>query len=149
MATTKLMKQNGEKTTDVFKNVSSMFDDLFQSGWLSREMIGSVPAVNISEDNDNYYVEMSAPGYHKDDVKVEMDENMLIVSAERKKEETEEDKTFTRKEFSYGSFKRSLYLPDTVKEDEIHAKYEDGILKLTLPKKEESKPKPPRKIDID
>ncbi len=141
MALTKLMKKsNGEKLPDVFGGVSNIFDDFLRNEFLTRET-GFIPGVNISEDKKNYFVEISAPGYLKDDIKVEMSNHMLTISAEKKEEQEKQEKSFFRKEFSYGSFTRSFSLPETVKEDKIKAKYDNGILRLTLPKKEETKSK--------
>ena len=150
MALTELMKKtNGERTPDIFRGFSNIFDEFFRNELMTRDISGFVPAVNIGEDNDNYFVEIAAPGYSKEDFKVEMVDHMLSISAERQKEESEEQKNYSRKEFTYGSFKRTLSMPETVNEEDIHAKYQDGVLKLTLPKKEESKAKPPKEIDIE
>ena len=133
----------------------SLFDrflenDLFD--WTNRNFSSTnttLPAINIKEDENGFEVEMSAPGLDKKDFEIELDNNVLTISSEKKVEdETKEGQRFTRREFSYQSFRRSFNLPDTVDNDKIEAKYENGILKLNIPKREESKPKPAKQIEI-
>ena len=134
----------------------SIFDNFFNSDlfdWSTRNFSDTnttLPAVNIVEDEEKYMVEMAAPGMSKDDFKVELHNNQLKISSEVQNENSEEDesKNYSRKEFSYQSFMRTFSLPDTVDTDKIEAKYDAGILKLTLHKKEEAKPKPAKYIDI-
>ena len=109
-------------------------DNLFENTWSGR---GShLPAVNISETDKSYHVEVVAPGFKKEDFKVKVDDDILTISAETKTESTEEgkNKEYTRREYSSSSFSRSFQLPDNVKDDSITASYQDGILKLEMPK---------------
>jgi HSP20 family protein len=109
----------------------------------------TLPAVNIKEDKEGFEVEMSAPGFEKSDFKIELNNNLLTISSEKKIEnETKNDQLFTRREFSYQSFMRSFSLPETIESGKIVAKYENGILAISIPKKEEAKPKPLKQIDI-
>jgi HSP20 family protein len=110
----------------------------------------TLPAVNIRETEDSYQVEMAAPGMKKEDFKIELDNNMLTISSEKSEEYEENEKEkYSRREFSYQSFQRSFSLPkEVVDEEKIQARYKDGMLYLTIPKKEEAKQKPPRKIQI-
>jgi len=110
----------------------------------------TIPLVNIKENNDNFEVEMAAPGMNKEDFKVELDGNVLTIDSERKNEnEVKEGERYTRREFSYQSFQRSFQLPkEVVDADKIEAKYENGVLRLVVPKKEEAKPRPPKMIQI-
>ena len=133
----------------------SLFDrflenDLFD--WTNRNFSSTnttLPAINIKEDENGFEVEMSAPGLDKKDFEIELNNNVLTISSEKKVEnETKEGQRFTRREFSYQSFRRSFNLPETVDNDKIEAKYENGILKLNIPKREESKPKPAKQIEI-
>lgn len=130
----------------------TVFDEFFKDIWNDANgTSGSasyVPSTNVWEDKDKFNVELSAPGYTKEDIKVEIDDNVLTVSAEHKTEAEKAEKTYTRKEFSYGSFKRSFTLPETVNTESINAKYENGILRLELPKKEVEVNKAAKKIDI-
>lgn len=142
----KLVSRNGLLPT------ASFFDD-----FLTRDLINwpgwtgegsSVPRVNIVETNDDFKVEMAAPGMSKKDFHVELDNDMLTILSEMSSDTQGRDQSFTRKEFSYQSFKRSFYLPNMVESDMIEAKYKDGILSLTIPKKEEAKKKPIKTIAI-
>lgn len=126
----------------------SLMENFFNDNFFSGEFSTAVPAVNVSEDNDKFSVELSAPGFNKEDFKIESDNKMLVISAEHKTENEEKNKTFTRKEFNYGSFRRTFSLPDTVNDEKIDARYENGILKIDLPKKEEAKTKPVKEIRI-
>jgi len=110
---------------------------------------GSQPAVNVKEDADGFALALAAPGYGKEDIEVKIEENVLTISSEKKDEATEkEGEKFTRKEFKYAAFKRTFTLPDTVDSTKIVANYENGILNLSIPKKEEAKPLPARTIAI-
>ncbi len=110
----------------------------------------AVPAVNIREDENSFKVEMAAPGLKKDDFKVTLDNGVLTVSTEKRQENEEKDADgkYTKREFSYQSFSRSFSLPDSVQYEKIDARYQDGILYLTIPKKEEAKRKAPKVINI-
>ena len=128
----------------------SLMEEFFRPDWIGgmQQTNVSVPPVNIRETDNAFEVELSAPGKSKDDFNIELDNEMLTISSEQKTENTVEEGKFTRREFSHSSFRRSFTLPETVKEDEIKASYENGILKISLPKKEEALPKPKRMIDI-
>ena len=110
----------------------------------------SVPAVNIMETENEFKVEVAAPGMEKKDFNINLDNNVLTISSE--KEETNEDKdkkgNYTKREFSYSSFARSFTMPDSVNIDKIAAAYKDGVLNITLPKREEAKVKPAKVIKI-
>jgi HSP20 family protein len=133
----------------------SLFDRFFENDmfdWSNRNFSNTnttLPAVNIKEDKDNFEVEMSAPGFGKNDFQIELHNSQLTISSEKKiEDETKEGQRFTRREFSYQSFSRSFTLPETVESEKITAKYENGILNITIPKKEEAKPKPAKQIEI-
>lgn len=134
----------------------NVFDDFFNNEWLgeTNHQVGvNVPAVNIKENDNSFSVEVAAPGKQRDDFKIELDHNLLTISAEEKEEHHSETKSerkekFTRREFSYSSFKRSFTLPDTIDNAKISANYVDGVLKIELPKREEAKIQPKRLIEI-
>lgn len=109
-------------------------DDFFNSSMPGRS--SHLPAVNISENDTSYHVEVVAPGYKKEDFKVKVDDDILTISAETKTENNEEgkNKEYSRREYSSSAFTRSFQLPDNVKDDNITATYQDGILKLEMPK---------------
>lgn len=122
------------------KTLDSFLDNLLSDLPVPSSNNGfNFPAVNICETNDNYELEFNVPGRKKEDFKITVDKNILSVSFEKKEEEKEENKQFIKREFSSQSFKRSFTLDEKINADEINAKYEDGILHLTLPKKEEVK----------
>jgi HSP20 family protein len=152
MTITKWKKPSNGHEAEVPANYSSPFGNLmenfFNDNFLTREFSSSVPAVNVSENHDQFSVELSAPGFNKEDFKIEADNKMLTISGEHKTEKEDKTKSFTRREFNYGSFRRTFTLPETVNDEKIDAKYENGILKITLPKKEEAKAKPIKEIRI-
>ena len=123
---------------------SSLFDDFFTKdlwNWSpnsSSETNTTIPLVNIRETADHYEVDMAAPGMSKNDFRVELDGNLLTITSEKNSTQEQENEKYTRREFSYGSFKRSFHLDDMINRDKISASYVDGVLKVTLPKKEES-----------
>lgn len=112
--------------------------NIFPTDFFRRSQ-SNLPAVNISEDEKNFCVDIVAPGFKKDDFKVNVEDDMLTISADVKSEKTEEDKKkqYTRREYSHSSFTRSFKLPDNATDDNISADFNDGILKLTIPKSEQ------------
>jgi len=144
-----LVKRNNSSNGGNF--FPSLMEEFFRPDWIGgmQQNNFAVPPVNIRETDNAFEVELSAPGKTKEDFNIEIDNDMLTISSEQKTENTVEDGKYTRKEFSHSAFRRSFTLPETVKEDDIHAAYENGILKITLPKKEEALPKPKRMIEIN
>ncbi|MBT8280248.1 MAG: Hsp20/alpha crystallin family protein [Muriicola sp.] len=128
----------------------SLMNEFLRPDWLggSENFVSTLPAVNIKEDDMGFNLELAIPGKNKNDFNVEVDKDVLTISMESKTEDEQTEDNYTRKEFSYSSFKRSFTLPDTVNSDKIKATYEEGILSLQLPKKEEALPKPKRMIEI-
>ena len=124
------------------------FNDFLNSDTKSKEVFNYVPAVNIAERPNDFTIEVAAPGIGKDDFKVSVDNGVLTIGAEKKEEKKEEGTRFTRKEFSYSSFKRTFSLPEHVEADKIVASHKDGVLTLVLPKREEAKTKPVQEIKI-
>ncbi len=109
----------------------------------------TIPAVNIKENDDAYIIEVAAPGMHKENFMVNMERDRLWISSELREEKEENEANYSRREFSYQSFQRSFTIPEgSVEGEKITAKYTDGILIVNLPKKEEVKPKPAKRIDI-
>ena len=122
-------------------------DDLFNDSFWNRTMMQQ-PAMNIKEADGEFEIELAAPGLKKEDFHVTVEDGHLIVSAEKEEIKEEKKKKYTRKEFSYNSFKRSLLLPENVKEDSIKATYKDGMLRLVLAKTETAKKQIPKEIEI-
>jgi HSP20 family protein len=135
------------------KNFAPSFPALFANIFNELEYVApthqhSFPAVNVLESEDSFKIELAAPGLKKEDFKVNIHENTLTISTEKKSETEETVGKYTRKEFNFTSFKRSFTLPKSVDGEKIVATYNDGVLGLELPKKEEAKPKEPRAIEI-
>jgi HSP20 family protein len=133
----------------------SLFDRFFDNDlfdWSSRNFSNTnttLPSVNIKESRENFEVEMAAPGLSKNDFKIELNHDLLTITSEKELEkETKDDQQFTQREFSYQSFSRSFSLPNSADGEKIEARYDNGILRIIIPKKEEAKPKPARQIRI-
>ncbi len=134
----------------------SIFDDMFKTDWMDNGNNGmsrigtSVPAVNIAENDESFILEVAAPGMSKKDFNLELDNGVLTISSEVKKEDEKKENggRFTRREFSYTSFKRAFSLPETVDPEKISAKYNEGVLKIELPKREDAKVQAKRMMDI-
>jgi HSP20 family protein len=133
----------------------SLFDRFFENDLFDRSSRNysstntTLPSVNIKESPEDYEVEIAAPGFGKNDFKIELDNDLLSISSDKNVEnETTDGQQFTRREFSYQSFSRTFTLPNTADSKKIEAKYNNGILRITIPKKEEAKPKPARQISI-
>ncbi|WP_316808049.1 Hsp20/alpha crystallin family protein [Pedobacter agri] len=123
-------------TAPYFNNV---FDSLFSDAVTKNKMVDKSPNVNIHESENAFIIELAAPGLKKEDFQINLKKDTLSVWAEVKKDETQVAKDFTRKEFDYSSFARSFNLPDTADADRITAEYKDGILNITISKKDDSK----------
>ncbi len=133
----------------------NFFNEFFNRNWPDwktrnfEEINTTLPSVNIIEGPDYYEVEMAVPGLKKKDFKIELNHGILTISSSKKnKSETKKGQQFTRREFSYQSFRRSFNLPDTVESEKISAKYQDGILKVTIPKKQDAKGRIVKSIEI-
>lgn len=151
------MKTLVRPNRNLFPAIPSIFDDfilrdLFESSngnW--RPNGATLPAVNVGETNDAFMIEVAAPGMKRNDFHVELDNHVLTISSNREeqREENDKDGQYTRREFSYQAFQRSFSLPENkVEGEKISAQYRDGILYITVPKKEEAKVKPPKQISI-
>ena len=121
--------------------------DLFNE-YNTPAFAGTVPAVNVVENEEGFRIEVAAPGLQKSDFKLNLEKNQLTISAEKEQKEENKNEKYTRKEFKYSSFQRTFTLPNTVDGDRIEANYADGILSIALPKREEAKEKPARQIEI-
>ena len=148
-------KRRNDDTTNLgfstFPTLTSWVDDLlnnnFGSEFVSNFNTGiSLPAVNVIEHDNNFVVEMAIPGLKKSDFDISLDNQILTISAETKSKN--EGENYTRREFGYSSFRRTFKLPKTVETEKISAKYNEGILKVELPKREEAKKKPIQSIKV-
>ncbi len=141
---------------EAFPSFPSFLDRFFEGNlmdwntWNFAELNSTLPAVNVKENDNEIIIDVAAPGLKKSDFTVNFDNGRLTISSEKKDEKTEnEGKKVTRQEFNYQSFQRSFNIPENmVNSDKISAQYSDGILHVTLPKRDEVKPKPSREIKI-
>jgi HSP20 family protein len=147
MSAKTLIRTGGDLFPAVVNDFFKPWNEWVESGNFWGKTL-SVPAVNVSENGNDFKVSLAAPGLKKEDFKIDVDGNMLTISAETKEEKREKDEKYTRKEYNYSSFSRSFTLPDTVNKDKIEAAYENGVLQLTLPKSEGAKKLSVRHIDV-
>ncbi|MDY0076235.1 MAG: Hsp20/alpha crystallin family protein [Bacteroidales bacterium] len=128
--------------------LSELMED-FDRNWLrSSETRPMMPAVNISENEDGFVLDLAAPGMQKSDFKINLDNNVLSISSEKQDENEEKSEKYSRREFCYSSFSRSFTLPKSINYDKIKADYKDGVLKVNLPKREDAKVALNRQIEI-
>lgn len=137
MGTQALTRPADKRIPAVFDEFFKPWNEWFEGGVFGRTM--NMPAVNITEQKDDYLVALAAPGLKKEDFKIDIEGNMLVISCEKEEKKEEKDVKFTRKEYNFTSFERSFTLPDEVNKEKIEARYEEGVLKLFLPKKDEVK----------
>lgn len=135
---------------------SPLFDRFFDGeffDWSNKNFSQTnttLPSVNIKENENEYMLEVAAPGFEKEDFKIEQHNDLLTISSEKKVEkENKDDERFTKREFSYQSFSRSFTLPQTADGEKISANYDKGILTVSIPKREEAKPKAPRLVQVN
>lgn len=150
---TSLVKKNGHLTPSMPSLLNDFFaDDFFRLPFAQLRSDGAtLPPVNIKEVPDAFQIQVAAPGMKREDFKVELDNNILSISSERKDQSEDSDKNgnYMRKEFNYMAFERNFTLPgDQIEGDKIQARYVDGILQINVPKKEEARRKPARYIKV-
>lgn len=133
-----LIKYNPELSKFENRSFSSLLDRFFNESFngIGKEIQSFSPQVDIAESKQAYEIAMAVPGMKKSDFKIDLNEGRITISGERKFEEKKEEKNFHSVESHYGSFSRSFYLPDNIKEDKVEASYTDGILKIVVPKDE-------------
>lgn len=130
---------NGNKNNGLNPLFTDVFDSILNDRFFNDKYIAKTPAVNISESENAFEIELAAPGLNKEDFKISVEKNILTVAAEKKAETEVADKKYSKKEFSYSTFTRTFTLPESVDHSKIDAAYTDGILKLNVAKKEEAK----------
>jgi HSP20 family protein len=141
----KIVKWNNEP--DFPTIFSRFFNDDFDN-YFNLGNHGYLPATNVVENEKEFEIEIATPGMEKEDIRINVENNVLTISSEKEVKKEEKDKNYTRREFSYGSFCRSFTLPKNIDIEHINACYEKGILKVALPKKEEEKTKLTKEIKI-
>jgi HSP20 family protein len=136
----------------IYRSLPSVWDNFFSNDLMPDlfdfDGLKSVPAVNIVEHDDEYVIEVAAPGLEKKDFKIDLENNVLTISSEKEDKTEEKSGKDIRKEFRYSSFCRTFTLPETIDNDKIRAKHKDGILSVSIPKKETARIKPARQIAI-
>ncbi len=130
------------------KNFERVLDELFTPGFSGASSNHQRPLVNVVENASDFKLEVAAPGLSKEDFKISIEKDQLIITAKKEQKEEANKEKYSRREFNFSSFKRSFHLPETVNGEAIAANYENGILILTLPKKEEAKEKGPRVVEV-
>jgi HSP20 family protein len=142
-----LIKWNPEHS--LFPSLSGWMDDFFQDAGARLPFRGvSVPAVNVTESKEAFKVNVAAPGFRKEDFKLEVRNGYLTISGESTASKEDQEETFTRREYAYSTFSRSFGLPENVNAEAISAQYADGVLKVTLPKKKADE-KAGKQITVD
>lgn len=134
-----IVKSEGARNQSLLNPFNDLIESFFSDSYISDRITSKVPAVNIFETENEYHIELAAPGLKKEDFKINLDKNMLNISVEKRQETSEEDKRYNRREYSYTSFVRSFALPDTADDGRIDAQYHDGVLDIKVAKKEEAK----------
>jgi HSP20 family protein len=124
-------------------------DSFFRENFLNDSDWATSPAVNIAEDKDSFHIEVAAPGLGKDDFHINVEKGVLEISSEKETSNETKDSKYHRKEFSYSSFKRTFSLPEYTDTEKIKASYSNGVLNVSVPKKDEAKEKPARVISIE
>jgi HSP20 family protein len=153
---TQLIKRRRNGNTGLFPPLRN---DFITPGFFTPRLLdftddffeGSIalPPANINETTKEFQLDLSVPGMKRDDFKVDIENGILTISSEKEEEKKDEDKNYRRREFSYRSFSRSFTLPDNVDENNINAKYDNGMLKIIIPKKEETISKPKKQISVN
>lgn len=134
-----LVKFNPKNNNSLMPGFNDVFNSIFNDTFFSDRMVARVPAANISESANEFHLELAAPGLKKEDFKLNLERNVLSISVEQRSDDQQEQKNMTKREYSYSSFVRSFTLPESVDENGIQASYNDGILSIDIPKKEEAK----------
>ncbi|WP_153798382.1 Hsp20/alpha crystallin family protein [Foetidibacter luteolus] len=144
---TQALSRFSEGMPSVFEDFFRPWNEWFENGSLLNKTL-KIPAVNITETAQAYNVSLAVPGFKKEDFNITLDGGMLTISSSKEERKEEKEEKVTRKEYNYASFSRSFSLPEEVNTDNIEAGYEDGILKISLPKKEEVKKASARLVTV-
>jgi len=145
---TKDLTRREEALPSVFHDFFKPWDKWFDTNGGSLARMLTVPAVNIAEKQDHYEISLAVPGMKKNDFDIDVEGNMLTISAETEEQLGKKEEKHTRREFNYTSFSRSFTLPEGVVRDKIDASYENGLLKLMVPKTEEARKPASKHISV-
>jgi HSP20 family protein len=147
MTLIKFKNEPASRLMDRSPMFNELFNDFFE-GVVNNSVKSFNPSVNIIETDENFKLALAAPGFKREEFKIQVENDLLSISAEKKEEHTEKNEKYNRREFTFSSFKRSFTLPEFTDAEKVSAQYENGIMTLLIPKKEEAKPKPAREIQI-
>lgn len=146
METKALTTKHENPRTSLFNDLFKPWDEWFDNGiWLKTIQ---TPSINISENKDHFTVSVAAPGLKKEDFKISVDSNILTISSEKEKESEQKEENYTRKEYNYSSFCRSISLPEDIDKDKITANYQEGILNISIPREIEKNNHAKKYIDV-
>jgi len=134
-----LVKFNNKRKNALMPGFNDVFESIFNDTFFNDRMVTRVPAVNISETENSYHVELAAPGLKKDDFKLNLEGNQLTISVEQNSDHEDNRKNYSKREYSYSSFVRSFTLPESADDSNIDANYTDGVLRIDIAKREEAK----------
>src|ERR1700753_605454 len=134
-----LVKFNNKANNALMPGFNDVFESIFNDTFFNDRMVTRVPAVNISETENNYHVELAAPGLKKEDFKLNLERNVLNIAVEQTASQEDNQKNYSKREYSYNSFVRSFTLPESADDSQINASYTDGILRIDIAKREEAK----------
>jgi HSP20 family protein len=134
-----LVKFNNNRNNTLLPGFNDVFESIFNDTFFNDRLVTRVPAVNISESENNYHVELAAPGLKKEDFKLNLERNQLSISVEQSANHQDNQKNYSKREYSYTSFVRSFTLPESADESKIDATYSDGVLRVDIAKREEAK----------
>jgi HSP20 family protein len=137
MTLLKLKQAQGNQAFSSFGNIFDLFDNSIHAGFRTW----NTPAVNIMKNKEGYELQVAAPGLKKENFKINLEGDQLIISAELKEESEDKDSTYSHREFKFNRFSRKFTLPENVKAEGVNAVYENGILKLSIPELQEEKTK--------
>lgn len=134
-----LVKFNNKRNNALMPGFNDVFESIFNDTFFNDRMVTRVPAVNISETENSYHVELAAPGLKKDDFKLNLEGNQLTISVEQSTDHEDNRKNYSKREYSYSSFVRSFTLPESADDSNIDANYTNGVLRIDIAKREEAK----------
>lgn len=134
-----LVKFNDKRNNALMPGFNDVFESIFNDTFFNDRMVTRVPAVNISETENSYHVELAAPGLKKDDFKLNLEGNQLTISVEQSTDHEDNRKNYSKREYSYSSFVRSFTLPESADDSNIDANYTNGVLRIDIAKREEAK----------
>lgn len=130
---------NNNRNNALLPGFNDVFESIFNDTFFNDRVVTRVPAVNISESENNYHIELAAPGLKKEDFKLNLERKQLTISVEITSEQQDNQKNYSKREYSYNSFVRSFTLPDSADDNQIEASYTKGILRIDIAKREEAK----------